>query len=43
MSVSTLENQIKTEWSAVRAFVALHPYVSVLAALAAGLAVGRLL
>jgi hypothetical protein len=39
----SLEMQIKNDWNIVRAFVALHPYVTMFAALAIGWLVGRVL
>ena len=42
MTLSSLEARIRAEWSAVRAFVALHPCRAVLAALALGAVLGRL-
>lgn len=42
MTFSTIENQIKTDWSMVRAFIALHPWVYTAATLAGAWILGRL-
>lgn len=42
MSLSTLEQQIVTEWGVIRSFVALHPYITIAAMVIAGWALGHL-
>ena len=42
MSLTTLEAQVKAEWNVVRAWVALHPYSSMVILAAAGWVAGHL-